>query len=161
MGCEVEIPAESVAVAWWKYLKILVFCRFLRALRKWLGGRGSLPALSETSMKTGLFSGTRNSGFASVMTLEMSLVVKGFPSPSRALRRRDKVAGLTYQASIGRTSTYAPQRIRRTPATRPRCGTCGVSFSTRTNAAIVATHTRFITPTTNNSAISAQQQPTQ
>jgi hypothetical protein len=43
MGCEVEIPAESIAVAWWKYLKILVFCRFLRALRNWLGGRDSNP----------------------------------------------------------------------------------------------------------------------
>lgn len=31
MGWEVENPAESVVVAWWKYLKRLVFCRFLRA----------------------------------------------------------------------------------------------------------------------------------
>ena len=43
MGCEVEIPAESVAVAWWKYLKILVFCRLLKALKNWLGGRDSNP----------------------------------------------------------------------------------------------------------------------
>jgi hypothetical protein len=55
MGCEVEIPAESVAVAWWKYLKILVFCRLLKALKNWLGGRESLPALSETPIKTGPF----------------------------------------------------------------------------------------------------------
>ena len=43
MGCEVEIPAESIAVAWWKHLKILVFCRFLKALKNWLGGRDSNP----------------------------------------------------------------------------------------------------------------------
>jgi hypothetical protein len=36
MGCEVEIPAERIAVAWVKYLKILVFCRLLRAVKKWL-----------------------------------------------------------------------------------------------------------------------------
>jgi hypothetical protein len=34
MGCVVAIPAESIAVAWWKYLKILVFCRFGRFLLK-------------------------------------------------------------------------------------------------------------------------------
>ena len=59
-----------------------------------------MPALSETSMKTGLFSGTRTkpriyrfrilssavvrsrpfSGFASVMTLEMTLAAKDFLS---------------------------------------------------------------------------------
>jgi hypothetical protein len=43
MGCEVEIPAESIAVAWWKHLKILVFCRFLKALKNWLGGRDLNP----------------------------------------------------------------------------------------------------------------------
>ena len=43
MGCEVEISAESVAVAWRKYLKILAFCHFLEALKNWLGGRDSNP----------------------------------------------------------------------------------------------------------------------
>jgi hypothetical protein len=52
MGCEVESHTESVAVAWWKYLKILVFFRFLKTLEKWLGGRESLPRLSETPIKT-------------------------------------------------------------------------------------------------------------
>jgi hypothetical protein len=55
MGCEVESPAESVVLAWWKYLRILVFCRFLKALKKWLGGRDSLPQLSETPINTRLF----------------------------------------------------------------------------------------------------------
>jgi hypothetical protein len=55
MDCEVEIPAESIAVAWWKYLKILVFCRFLRALRSWLGGRESLPKFPEPPQTQGFF----------------------------------------------------------------------------------------------------------
>jgi hypothetical protein len=55
MGWEVENPLGNVAVAAWKYLKILAFCRFLRALRNWLGGRESLPRLAETPINTGLF----------------------------------------------------------------------------------------------------------
>jgi len=40
MGCEAEIPVESVAVAGWKYLKILVFCRFLKAFEELAGRQG-------------------------------------------------------------------------------------------------------------------------
>ena len=43
MGCEVEVPTESITVACSKCLKILAFCRFLRGFTKWLGGRDSNP----------------------------------------------------------------------------------------------------------------------
>jgi len=43
MGCEAEIPVESVAVAGWKYLKILVFCRFLKAFEELAGRQGFEP----------------------------------------------------------------------------------------------------------------------
>ena len=49
-----ESVRGDVAVAARKYLKILVFCRFLKALRTWLGGRESLAGLLETPTKTGL-----------------------------------------------------------------------------------------------------------
>jgi len=55
MGCEAEIPVESVAVAGWKYLKILVFCRFLKAFEEVAGRQGVSTRASRNSIKTGSF----------------------------------------------------------------------------------------------------------
>jgi hypothetical protein len=44
MGWEVEIQAESIAIAQWKYLKILVFCCFLKGLQKVAGRQGVFAA---------------------------------------------------------------------------------------------------------------------
>jgi hypothetical protein len=43
MGCEVEIPAESVAVAWWKYLKILGVLSFSEGVKELAGRQGFEP----------------------------------------------------------------------------------------------------------------------
>jgi hypothetical protein len=55
MRWEIELPAGKVSVAGWKYLKILALYPLLSGLRAWLGGRESLPQLSETPINTGLF----------------------------------------------------------------------------------------------------------
>jgi hypothetical protein len=43
MGWDVENPYGKCRGAARKYLKILAFSRFLRALETWLGGRDSNP----------------------------------------------------------------------------------------------------------------------
>lgn len=48
-----------------------------------------------------------------------------------------------------------------TPLARASQCPAGTTFSTSTNTASPATQSRFMTPPTNNSAISSQQQPTQ
>ena len=46
---------ESVAVSCWKYLKILVFCRFLKSLKKLAGRQGVSAGASRNLKKHGLF----------------------------------------------------------------------------------------------------------
>ncbi len=55
----------------------------------------------------------------------------------------------------------APKTMSRTPPMRPTHWPCGATLSTRTKAAIAATHKRLITPATKSSAIRNQQQPVQ
>ena len=61
----------------------------------------------------------------------------------------------------GRASRAAPPSTRATPAMRARIGPPGTIFWASTAAAIAATQTRFITPPTNSSSMSTEQQPTQ
>jgi len=58
-------------------------------------------------------------------------------------------------------SMTSPARTSTPPATRPTRSPRGTTFSTSTNAAIAATHSRFITPATNSKAMRNQQHPTQ
>src|SRR5262249_30622843 len=58
-------------------------------------------------------------------------------------------------------SNQAPAAIKTIPAARAIHRPKGVSFSRSTSSARSAIHSTFMTPPTNNSAISTQQQPTQ
>src|ERR1035437_10709916 len=100
MWCEVEIPAESVAVVWWKYLKILGVLSFSEGVKELAGRQGVSAEAFRDPHKHWAFLISRSgpaiwpfrilssafvcslpfSGFASAMTLEMSLAAKGFPS---------------------------------------------------------------------------------
>ena len=100
------------------------------------------------------------------------------PRAILAQRRRGSLEGRT-RSSGGRTSresderlnvqtphrtpatTRMPKTIMIAPATRATINPDGPIFSTRTNAVSAATHTRFMTPTTNSKHINSQQQPRQ
>ena len=58
-------------------------------------------------------------------------------------------------------SSQAPAATHAMPAARAIHRPAGVNFSTRTSSDNSAIQSTFITPTTNNSAIKTQQQPTQ
>jgi hypothetical protein len=58
-------------------------------------------------------------------------------------------------------NSHTPPAINPPPAIREIRRPAGMIFSARTKIAMAAIHSTFITPPTNNSAISAQQQPTQ
>jgi hypothetical protein len=101
MSCEGDVPIRTAAIRAWKCLKRLPFCRRATRVLKWLGGRESLPPLSETPTKTSVFNSTRMmsanwrlrilspapacllpfSAFASAMTLEMSLAANASGVP--------------------------------------------------------------------------------
>ena len=82
------------------------------------------------------------------------------------LRRRGPGGGTTWVFLLNRqrnvlVTIHTPTTIMHKPMARLTQCPAGTIFSTRTYAAIVATQSRFITPATNNRAISSQQQPTQ
>jgi len=59
------------------------------------------------------------------------------------------------------TMSAIPAPSSAAPAMRPMRSPPGATFSTRTRKAMAATQSRFITPATNRSDMSIQQQPTQ
>ena len=69
--------------------------------------------------------------------------------------------GLTPRSRHPATHTTTPHTTSPTPATRPITAPPGATFSMNTTAASTAIHSRFITPSTSASAMSAQQHPRQ
>lgn len=64
--------------------------------------------------------------------------------------------------AAGYTSNVATAQItNKIPESLPMIAPAGTSFSINTTTVSTAIHTRFITPPTNSSAMSIQQQPTQ
>ena len=80
-------------------------------------------------------------------------------SAKRLLQHNLPGANIEYQAFW--VSNQAPPATKAIPASRGTSLPNGVTFSTNTNAERAAIQKRFMTPATNNSAITAQQQPMQ
>ena len=81
--------------------------------------------------------------------------------PVVALTPTSVAKSLRMKPAPHRARLSAPNRIIAAPATLPLTSPKGIVFSSKTNRAIAAIHTRFITPPTNSNAIRIQQQPTQ
>jgi len=80
-------------------------------------------------------------------------------SAKRLLQHNLPGANIEYQAFW--VSNQAPPATKAIPASRGTSLPNGITFSTNTNAERAAIQKRFMTPATNNSAITAQQQPMQ
>jgi hypothetical protein len=85
----------------------------------------------------------------------------GRPQPSEAIHARAAVIAARGQPTATRATSSTPAAMSATPARRPTRSPRGTTFSTRTATAMTATQRRFMTPATNRSAMSAQQQARQ